>query len=618
MAVSRRDVVALAPEMGGNGDDRGRRGRYARGKSPPTASTSTRKWEAALAVAGVVLASVACARFGYSIGDRLYDLVSDSRAQRASKMIDAAGLSGERRLTAEKMELDMERYPHARCLDGTPGAYYVNLATSKMSRRDAKNVKGDASALVEDERGSEGYATARTWVIMLQGGGECVAAPGCAERAGTARGSSELLPDEIVYDRGIQAVASDDVGKSLPFSNANMVTVAYCSGDLYMGRAQEADATGMWHSGSYIVEAVLQELIRAYGMTDADVILLAGRSAGGIGLVAQVDAWADLIRERLPAQAKSSVKIVGAPFAGYHFFHNETTFIDKSADAKEKAGVTRRGDDALNYIPWDEDSFKRYIEYWRAQESLPEACVMTHAGEEWRCIVAAHSFKTIRTPLFFSQALTDSVVMRLHDNFGGDLAKRKQLKFAVKWSKTMRRVLAPVLKHPSAGLFAAQCYMHTDFDDVSIDGVSHQTAFAEWVFHEKTVRLVDACDGVSCNPTCKSFKFSNPLDLDGGGNSAVEDDRDEEEELASQKKKSLVATRRTESSRASASASASAASASASAAADIGSRAVDATTARRDARRDARRLDRITARRTAARARHDTPHAAADATPAQP
>jgi len=154
--VSRRDVVALAPEMGGNGDDRGRRGRYARGNSPPTASTSTRKWEAALAVVGVVLASVACARFGYSIGDRLYDLVSDSRAQRASKMIDAAGLSGERRLTAEKMELDMERYPHARCLDGTPGAYYVNLATSKMSRRDAKNVKGDASALVEDERGVGG------------------------------------------------------------------------------------------------------------------------------------------------------------------------------------------------------------------------------------------------------------------------------------------------------------------------------------------------------------------------------------------------------------------------------------------------------------------------------
>jgi len=617
MTVFRRDVVALAPEMDGFGDERARRGRYSRAKSPPTTSTSTRKLEVALAVAGVVLAAAACARFGYSIGDRLYDLVSDSRAQRASKMLDAAaGLSGERRLTAEKMELDLERYPRARCLDGTPGAYYVNLATSKMRRQDGGKSKGDPSALGEDERddrGYEGYATERTWVIMLQGGGECVAAPGCAERAGTARGSSELLPDEIVYDRGIQTVASDDVQKSLPFSNANMVTVAYCSGDLYTGRAQEADVTGMWHSGSYIVEAVLQELIRAYGMTNADVILLAGRSAGGIGLVAQVDAWADLIRERLPVEAKSSVKIVGAPFAGFHFFHNETTFIERGDDAKEKTGgASRRGDDALNYIPWDEDSFKRYVEYWRAQDSLPDACTMSHAGKEWRCIVAEHSFKTIRTPLFFSQALTDSVVMRLHDNFGGDLTKRKQIKFAAKWSKTMRRALAPILKHPSAGLFAAQCYMHTDFDDVSIDGVSHQTALAEWVFHEKTVRLVDTCDGVSCNPTCKSFRSSGALDLDGGGNSAVEDDRDEEEELASQKKKSLDAKK----SHASSSSSSSSSSSQKSDAVVAAVGAEDAATARRGARVASRRLDRVGARRADARARRDAEtHARARTTP---
>lgn len=599
MTVFRRDVVALAPEMDGFGDERARRGRYSRAKSPPTTSTSTRKLEAALAVAVVVLAAAACARFGYSIGDRLYDLVSDSRAQRASKMLDAAaGLSGERRLTAEKMELDLERYPRARCLDGTPGAYYVNLAMSKMRRGEGRDAKGAPSVLGDDERderGYKGYATERTWIIMLQGGGECVAAPGCAERAGTARGSSELLPDEIVYDRGIQAVASDDVRKSLPFSNANMVTVAYCSGDLYTGRAQEADAAGMWHSGSYIVEAVLQELIRAYGMTNADVILLAGRSAGGIGLVAQVDAWADLIRERLPVEAKSSVKIIGAPFAGFHFFHNETMFIDRADDAKEKTGgASRRGDDSLNYIPWDEDSFKRYVEYWRAQDSLPEACVMSHAGEEWRCIVAQHSLKTIRTPLFFSQALTDSVVMRLHDNFGGDLTKRKQIKFATKWSKTMRRALAPILKHPSAGLFAAQCYMHTDFDDVSIDGVSHQMALAEWVFHEKTVRLVDSCDGVSCNPTCKSSRSSGALDLDGGGNIAVEDDQDDEEELASQKKKSRDAKKSHASSSSQKSDDAVAA---------VGTN--DAAATRRDARVDSRRLDRVAARRANARAKRD-------------
>ena len=121
----------------------------------------------------------------YSIGDRLYDLVSDSRAQRASKMIDAAGLSGERRLTAEKMELDMERYPHARCLDGR-GGVLRQFSDVKDEQKGCEEREGDASALVEDERGSEGYATARTWVIMLQGGGECVASAEMRERAGTA------------------------------------------------------------------------------------------------------------------------------------------------------------------------------------------------------------------------------------------------------------------------------------------------------------------------------------------------------------------------------------------------------------------------------------------------
>ena len=47
-----------------NGDDRGRRGRYARGEVAADGVDVDEEVEAALAVAGVVLASVACARFG--------------------------------------------------------------------------------------------------------------------------------------------------------------------------------------------------------------------------------------------------------------------------------------------------------------------------------------------------------------------------------------------------------------------------------------------------------------------------------------------------------------------------------------------------------------------------
>ena len=84
----------------------------------------------------------------------------------------------------------------------------------------------------------------------------------------------------------------------------------------------------------------------------------------------------------------------------------------------------------------------------------------------------------------------------------------------------MRNVLKPVLEHPTSGLFAAACYIHTDFDDIVIDDVEHHIALADWVFKNKRVKLMDSCDEVMCNPTCKvrgekkqSNKFTE-LDLE--------------------------------------------------------------------------------------------------------
>jgi len=440
-----------------------------------------------------------------------------SAATEAEESIARDGLGAlamRRRLTAEKVELDLERYPKARCLDGTPGAYYVNMANPMVSSASMAGSDGWMSAFGGSGSGSsdgyalgssDGYATSRTWVVMLQGGGECVNAPECAERAGTARGSSELLPDEIIFDRGIQQVSRDEDGQEVPFSAANMVTIAYCSGDVYVGRATEPDAGGMWHSGAHIVEAVLRELIRAYGMQNADVIVLAGRSAGAIGLIAQVDAWADFIRKKLGEVASSSLKIVGAPFAGFHYFHDNSTLYDAEHSVDE---------DELTYMPWNEQSFKGYVDYWRGTESMPAACVDEHENAPWQCVVANTSFPYTRTPLFFTQALTDSVVMHLHDNFqvSGGSFRNEQAEFAHEWSENMRSALEMVKAHPTAGLFAASCYVHTDFDGIVIDGVSHHTALANWVFKDSSVKLMDSCDDFMCNPTCK--KRDSALDAD--------------------------------------------------------------------------------------------------------
>ncbi len=72
---------------------------------------------------------------------------------------------------AGKVLLQPGVFSDARCLDGTPGAFYVN-----------RNPKND------------------TWIIYLNGGGECFDAQSCQYRATTALGSSSLMPDNIWFN----------------------------------------------------------------------------------------------------------------------------------------------------------------------------------------------------------------------------------------------------------------------------------------------------------------------------------------------------------------------------------------------------------------------------------
>jgi hypothetical protein len=166
-------------------------------------------------------------------------------------------------------------------------------------------------------------------------------------------------------------------------------------------------------------------------------------------------------------------------------------------------------------------------------------------------MVADNSFPHTRTPLFFSQALLDSVVMRLHDNFGGDFTQRTQVAFAHEWQAQMRRVLKPAMSHATAGVFAPSCYMHTDFDGIVIDGTSHHKALAKWVFEDKPIRLIDSCQELMCNPTCKSRDKASTLfnDLDDGalGRAFDRKRRKDEDEVSAEK---VVAADVTENARA--------------------------------------------------------------------
>jgi hypothetical protein len=218
--------------------------------------------------------------------------------------------------------------PSAKCMDGTLGGFYHQHA--KVEANKAK------------------------WVIHMQGGGECVDSVQCARRFNSSLSSSDFFPDYInlTYDpantnhshrkpsadrSSLQDVSElgfrwDKFGWWLcddnPDTNPelygyNHVWLPYCSGDLWSGQRLTPTTLPMAHgdngsdanvsvyfSGHHILGAVL-EALDDLGLDDAELIIVSGNSAGGIGMWLSID----YINERY-----DNPRVLGVSIAGFYSF----------------------------------------------------------------------------------------------------------------------------------------------------------------------------------------------------------------------------------------------------------------------------------------------------------
>jgi O-palmitoleoyl-L-serine hydrolase len=355
--------------------------------------------------------------------------------------------------------LDASSYPHAKCLDGTPGGFYISLDDSN---------EGD------------------TWVFMLQGGGECVDESSCKARAKTKLGTSSRMDNKTYFNYGIMNTRAT---QNPHFYNANYVKVAYCTGDLHMGTVSSPDSStyGLYFSGAHIVTAVVDTLLKRYGLGTAAHIVLAGQSAGGLGIVSLLD--------RVALQIKTSgskAAIVGAPEGGYYFLNDHTYHGPNPKPS--------------NFIPWGTNHFPIYYKLWHAE--VNEKCAEHYSDSPWRCLVADYSFPFIETPIFITEALTDRVVIPLHNGipskfppFTGD-----EVPFVKGWGKTMRSALQQVLRSPTAGVFAPACWTHTTFDTgILLNGTDRLTYLANWMYNGQAAKAIDPCGDYLCNKHCPTF-----------------------------------------------------------------------------------------------------------------
>lgn len=202
----------------------------------------------------------------------------------------------------QRVDIDLAAFPEARCNDGSGATFFFRPSATQGGRA--------------------------RWVIQLQGGGGCRTPDACARRwcsVGTNFGmrqmTSTLLPAAGTVGRGVLYRGAQFTN---PYDDANHVLLPYCASDTHAGRTgtlvidAQHPVTGapvqfsMAFQGQAVFDAMIATLRRdgaappaytlgggAVALPDLDgalEVLLAGASAGGGGVINNVDRLRDLLR----------------------------------------------------------------------------------------------------------------------------------------------------------------------------------------------------------------------------------------------------------------------------------------------------------------------------------
>uniref|UniRef100_A0A669EPQ1 Notum, palmitoleoyl-protein carboxylesterase a n=1 Tax=Oreochromis niloticus TaxID=8128 RepID=A0A669EPQ1_ORENI len=278
--------------------------------------------------------------------------------------------------------------------------------------------------------------------------------------------------------------------------NANMVFVPYCSSDVWSGATAKTDQSGYAFMGSLIIQEVVKDLLKK-GLENAKVLLLAGSSAGGTGVLLNVDRVAEL----LEGLGHTAIQVRGLSDSGW-FLDNKQYHCTDCVDTTSCAPT---------------ETIKRGIKYWGGM--VPERCKQAHEGEEWNCFFGYRVFPSIKSPVFVVQWLFDEAQLTVDNiQLTGQPVQEGQWRYIQNLGTELRNTLKDV-----PAMFAPACLSHEVITrnywiDVQVKGTSLPRALHCWdrSLHDNRnnkappkgcpVHLIDSCPWPHCNPTCPTIR----------------------------------------------------------------------------------------------------------------
>ncbi|XP_066917829.1 palmitoleoyl-protein carboxylesterase notum1a-like [Clytia hemisphaerica] len=321
------------------------------------------------------------------------------------------------------------------------------------------------------------------WIIYLEGGWFCSEPKECFRRTVEKGFPTVTSSNSWKAKRMGDGLLSSVESENKEFWKANHVFIPYCSSDFWIGDtiADGVGDTKIAFHGSRIVTDVVKDLL-SKGLKDADRLILAGSSAGGIGVLQNIDRVSNLISSHV----NKKVDVRG--------------LVD-SAWVLDVPPVPGCEDCNPNLV------FKKAIEYWNA--TLHTSCSQAYTEEKQKCLFAANVFKYIQRPIFVFQWLMDTVQIMTENSY--------QMNFDNKYLKSlgirMRNSIHGSIDKTKDGVFAASCASHTGLAttspmySITIKDSTLNHALSCWLGSSKITssckkRLMDKCTGLHCHTNC--------------------------------------------------------------------------------------------------------------------
>uniref|UniRef100_A0A8B9H3H2 Notum, palmitoleoyl-protein carboxylesterase n=1 Tax=Astyanax mexicanus TaxID=7994 RepID=A0A8B9H3H2_ASTMX len=280
--------------------------------------------------------------------------------------------------------------------------------------------------------------------------------------------------------------------------NANMVFLPYCSSDVWSGATPKTDQNDYAFMGSLIIKEVVKDLL-SKGLDNGKILLLAGSSAGGTGVLLNVDAVAELLEQL----GHPNIQVRGLSDSGWFLDNNQyrsTVCVDTISCAPTEA-------------------IKRGIKYWGGV--VPERCRQANKESDWKCFFGYQVYPTIRRPVFVVQWLFDEAQLTVDNiHLTGQPVQEGQWRYIQNLGIELRNTLKDV-----PALFAPACLSHEVITrnywiDIQVKGTSLPRALHCWdrslhdnnknnkTTHHKgcPMHLIDSCPWPHCNPTCPTIR----------------------------------------------------------------------------------------------------------------